>query len=61
MSSVEDGVEPVVRLAASLELEEVTGRYFDRLEESRAHAQAYEPTARRRLWELSERLVDGRT
>jgi hypothetical protein len=50
-------VEAVTRVAVSSELEGVTGRYFDGLEESRAHPQAYEPAARRRLWELSERLT----
>ena len=58
MSSVEEGVRAVVRPAISPELERVTGRYFDGLQESRADAQAYDPAARQRLWELSERLTD---
>jgi hypothetical protein len=35
----------------------VTGRYFDGLEEARAHPQAYRMDARRRLRELSEELT----
>jgi NAD(P)-dependent dehydrogenase (short-subunit alcohol dehydrogenase family) len=57
MSTVEDGVEATLRLAVSPELEGVSGRYYDRLREARADAQAYDPEARRRLWRLSERLV----
>ena len=57
MSTVEEGVEATLRLAASPDLNGVTGRYFDRLREARAHEQAYDPEARRRLWRLSEQLV----
>jgi NAD(P)-dependent dehydrogenase (short-subunit alcohol dehydrogenase family) len=54
---LERGVDATVRLATSPELEGVTGRFFDREDESRAHAQAYDPDARRRLWELSRELT----
>jgi NAD(P)-dependent dehydrogenase (short-subunit alcohol dehydrogenase family) len=57
MSSVEDGVEATLRLAISPELEGVSGRYFNQLREDRADEQAYDPAARRRLWQLSEELV----
>jgi NAD(P)-dependent dehydrogenase (short-subunit alcohol dehydrogenase family) len=53
-STVAEGVEATVRV---VELEGVSGRYFDGLHESRAHAQAYDPDARRRLWEVSEALT----
>jgi NAD(P)-dependent dehydrogenase (short-subunit alcohol dehydrogenase family) len=56
MSTVEEGAEAVVRLAASQQLEGVTGRYFDGAREARANRQAYDPQARRRLWALSEEL-----
>jgi len=46
-----------VRLAASPDLEGVTGRFFDRQAEARAHDQAYDPDARRRLWQLSLELT----
>jgi hypothetical protein len=57
MSTIEEGVEATLRLAASPDLDGVSGRYFDRLREALAHEQAYDPEARRRLWRLSEELV----
>jgi NAD(P)-dependent dehydrogenase (short-subunit alcohol dehydrogenase family) len=57
VDSLEAGVAATVRLAADPELEGVTGRYFNRTTEARADAQAYDPDARRRLWELSEELT----
>ena len=56
MSTVEEGAEAVVRLAASQQVEGVTGRYFDGTREARANRQAYDPQARKRLWALSEEL-----
>jgi NAD(P)-dependent dehydrogenase (short-subunit alcohol dehydrogenase family) len=56
-SNVEEGVEAVVRLVADPELDGVSGRFFDGTRESAAHRQAYDPDARRRLWEESERLT----
>jgi NAD(P)-dependent dehydrogenase (short-subunit alcohol dehydrogenase family) len=56
MSTVEEGAEAVVRLAASPQLEGVTGRYFDGTREARANRQAYDLQARGRLWALSEEL-----
>jgi NAD(P)-dependent dehydrogenase (short-subunit alcohol dehydrogenase family) len=56
MTTVEEGVEATLRLISSPELEGVTGRFFDGTRESTAHEQAYDPEARRRLWDLSERL-----
>jgi NAD(P)-dependent dehydrogenase (short-subunit alcohol dehydrogenase family) len=57
MSSIEEGTEATVRLVADPELDDVTGRYFNGLREARAEEQAYDPEARRRLRELSERLT----
>jgi NAD(P)-dependent dehydrogenase (short-subunit alcohol dehydrogenase family) len=56
-SSVEEGVEAVLRLVADPELDGVSGRFFDGTRESAAHGQAYEASARRRMWEESERLT----
>jgi NAD(P)-dependent dehydrogenase (short-subunit alcohol dehydrogenase family) len=53
-STVAEGVEATVRL---VELDGVTGRYFDGLLESRAHPQAYDAAARQRLWDVSEALT----
>ena len=58
MSTVEEGAEAVVRLAASPELEGVTGCYFDGTRQARANRQAYDAQARGRLWALSEELCD---
>jgi NAD(P)-dependent dehydrogenase (short-subunit alcohol dehydrogenase family) len=56
MSTVEEGADATVHLAASPELEGVTGRYFDGTRDARANGQAYDKEARQRLWELSEEL-----
>jgi len=57
LSSVEDGVEATLPLVADPTLDGVSGRFFDGLRESTAHPQGYDIEARRRLWELSERLT----
>jgi NAD(P)-dependent dehydrogenase (short-subunit alcohol dehydrogenase family) len=56
-SSVEEGARALLRLATDPELDGVTGRFFDGTRESAAHEQAYDPEARRGLWEVSERLL----
>jgi NAD(P)-dependent dehydrogenase (short-subunit alcohol dehydrogenase family) len=58
-STLEQGVEAVLRLVVAPELEGVTGRYFNGRSEARADPQAYDAEAVRRLRELSERLIDG--
>jgi NAD(P)-dependent dehydrogenase (short-subunit alcohol dehydrogenase family) len=57
IDSLEEGVDATVRLATSPDLEGVTGRFFDRQAEARADAQADDPDARRRLWDLSLELT----
>jgi len=57
MSTIEDGVEATLRLAVAPELEGVSGRYFDRLDDAAANAQAYDADARGRLWRLSAALT----
>ncbi|MFE5791568.1 SDR family NAD(P)-dependent oxidoreductase [Streptomyces sp. NPDC056503] len=54
---VEEGVRPTVRLVVGPERAGVTGRYFDRFADVRAHEQAYDPEARRRLMALTDRWV----
>jgi NAD(P)-dependent dehydrogenase (short-subunit alcohol dehydrogenase family) len=56
-STLEEGVEATMRLVADPDLDGVTGRYFDGTAEAAADSQAYDADARRRLWELSERLT----
>ena len=44
------------RLVRDSDLGSVSGRYYSGVHEERAHPQAYDADARRRLRELSERL-----
>jgi NAD(P)-dependent dehydrogenase (short-subunit alcohol dehydrogenase family) len=55
-STVAEGVEAT---AALVERDDITGRYFDGLRESRADPVAYEPDARRRLWDVSAELTSA--
>ena len=57
IDSLERGLEATMRLALGPELDGVSGRYFDREEESRAEPQAYDPEAQRQLRALSEELA----
>jgi NAD(P)-dependent dehydrogenase (short-subunit alcohol dehydrogenase family) len=59
VESLELGTRAVTRLAVDSELDGVSGRFFDRLEEGAADPQAYDPQARARLRELSEELTAG--
>jgi NAD(P)-dependent dehydrogenase (short-subunit alcohol dehydrogenase family) len=56
-STLEEGVDATLRLVADPDLDGVTGRYYDGQSEESAHPQAYDRGARRRLRELSERLI----
>ena len=56
ISTIADGVEATMRLLTGPP-EEIGGRYFNVLRESRADGQAYDAGARRRLHELSEQLT----
>ena len=55
-STLEEGVRNTVRLIADPGLSNVSGRYFNRDQEGRAHPQAYDRVARTRLRDLSRRL-----
>ena len=54
---LEDGLEATMWVATSPDLQRVSGRYFDRLREARAHEQAYDREALRRLWQAAEECV----
>ena len=58
-STVQEGLEATWRLVADPSVEGVSGAYFNRTREVRADAQAHDLDARRRLRELSQRLVEG--
>lgn len=53
VSSVEQGAEAILHLAASPDVEAMSGLYFDGQRPTRANAQAYDAAARHRLWDLS--------
>jgi NAD(P)-dependent dehydrogenase (short-subunit alcohol dehydrogenase family) len=58
-SAVQEGLEAIWRLVADPSVDGVNGAYLNGTQEVRADAQAYDLDARRRLRELSERLVDA--
>jgi NAD(P)-dependent dehydrogenase (short-subunit alcohol dehydrogenase family) len=60
VDTLDEGVDATVRLAVGADIEGVTGRYFNRRAEARADDQAYDPEARRRLWDLSAELTGER-
>jgi NAD(P)-dependent dehydrogenase (short-subunit alcohol dehydrogenase family) len=57
-STVQEGLEATWRLVADPALEGVSGVYYNGTSEARADPQAYDLDARRRLRELSQRLVE---
>ena len=57
VNTVADGAAAVVRLACAPELAGTSGEYFNGRDTARAHAQAYDEAARRRLAEASARLT----
>jgi NAD(P)-dependent dehydrogenase (short-subunit alcohol dehydrogenase family) len=56
-STIAQGVEATLRLITAPRGQTGTGRYFNRLEESRANEQAYDPGARAKLRTLSAGLA----
>jgi NAD(P)-dependent dehydrogenase (short-subunit alcohol dehydrogenase family) len=57
LSTVEEGARAILNLATSPAVAGRTGLYFNGLREARAHAQAYDADARRRLQALSLELT----
>jgi NAD(P)-dependent dehydrogenase (short-subunit alcohol dehydrogenase family) len=57
MSTVEEGAAAILNLAVPPAGQRGSGRYFSGLSERRAHAQAYDDAARRRLHTISRRLT----
>ncbi|HEX5195467.1 MAG TPA: SDR family NAD(P)-dependent oxidoreductase [Solirubrobacteraceae bacterium] len=58
VDSLEDGAAATHRLVTDPALAGVSGRFFDRTREARAHEQAYDPAARATLWQRSLDLVE---
>jgi hypothetical protein len=59
VSSLQQGVDATLALIRDPLHGTVTGRYFNGTNEERAHPQAYDRDARRRLGELSRELIAG--
>jgi NAD(P)-dependent dehydrogenase (short-subunit alcohol dehydrogenase family) len=59
-SSVEDGANAVMQLAVGTAVAGRTGLYFNQMNEARANPQAYDASARKRLWDLSNTLIQTR-
>jgi retinol dehydrogenase 14 len=57
MRSAEQGADTLVWLASSTEVDGISGKYFFDRKEIEAKSVAYDPAARRRLWEISEELT----
>ena len=57
MRSPEQGADTLIWLASSPEVDGVSGKYFSDRKEIEAKKVAYDPAARRRLWESSEELT----
>jgi hypothetical protein len=49
MGTAQSGADAVVYLATSPDLNDITGKYFNVMKETRANAQAYDSHARKKL------------
>ncbi len=57
VSSVAEGADAILNLALSEKRKDTTGLFFDQMQPSRANEQAYDPTARQKLRQLSFELT----
>jgi retinol dehydrogenase-14 len=57
MRTPEQGADTLIWLASSPDVEGVSGKYFSDRKEIEAKKIAYDPAARRKLWEISEDLT----
>ena len=57
MRSPEQGADTLIWLASSADVDGVSGKYFSDRKEMEAKEVAYDPSVRRRLWEISEELT----
>lgn len=59
LNTPEQGAETPVFLASSPSVEGVSGGYFEKRKAKRSSRRSYDVSARRRLWAISEAMVDG--
>ncbi|MCZ1010074.1 SDR family NAD(P)-dependent oxidoreductase [Streptomyces lydicus] len=57
IDTLDQGVTATHRLVTDPELAGTTGRFYNRTRDTRAHSQAYDSEARRRLWQASLKLT----
>ncbi len=57
MGTAQSGADAIVYLATAPQLEHITGKYFNVKKEAQAHAQAYDPNARKKLNQFAQRLT----
>jgi NAD(P)-dependent dehydrogenase (short-subunit alcohol dehydrogenase family) len=57
LGTAQSGADAEIYLATSDELKNVTGKYFNIKKEAKAHAQAYDVNARKKLHDLSLKMV----
>lgn len=55
----EEGAKTSIHVATDPELRDVTGRYFDKCAEAKPNPASRDESACRRLWDISERLVEA--
>ncbi len=55
--SVQEGAQPIVRLASAPDFGEVSGKYFDRMREAVPNCIANNSQLRRKIWEISADMV----
>jgi NAD(P)-dependent dehydrogenase (short-subunit alcohol dehydrogenase family) len=58
--SAEKGAETSIYLAASPEVEGVSGKYFDKKKPARSRRASYDEATQKRLWQITEELIDAR-
>ncbi|MGX1668943.1 SDR family NAD(P)-dependent oxidoreductase [Streptomyces sp. NPDC055400] len=59
IDTLEEGVTATRQLVTDPALAGITGRFFDRTRDARAHSQAYDSAARLRLWQASLQLTEA--
>jgi NAD(P)-dependent dehydrogenase (short-subunit alcohol dehydrogenase family) len=57
LRSPKTGATPIIRLASAPELRDVSGRYFDRLRETRSSPESYDAEVAAQLWSACEALA----
>jgi NAD(P)-dependent dehydrogenase (short-subunit alcohol dehydrogenase family) len=57
--SVQNGAKTSVYLASSLEVKDITGKYFDKCKAVEPNKDAYDAALRKQLWQVSENFAES--